>query len=481
VTVRSAANMTEGLQSANSKSKRDDADRSILGPKAHLALFSWCQILVYFDRGVVAGMLDYITKEVEGVESNLRAGLLAGMFMIGYMIASPLFVRLSQNSRSWTVYAIIIGLVVLAVSAIATYFAWNSFPALLMMRLVSGTGEAAFCSLAPAIIDDAAPTGKKSLYVGLYFTFLYVGYGLGTAACFPFTSWETGKLLFLAEAAMIVPLVAVFAYLRNRFAVPENIQEQTRASSEGGSLVSQLKVVMRQKTFLLFSLGYGAYFFAFGAFAFWTPLVMAHIYPDQQSVAAIGFGGVTIVTGIVGTAMGGYIMDVVCHRLASKESFRNHPHDTIRVLSGSIICTTLVLGGMLFTFPAAFAPNIYIFLVFFAAGTLLLFSITAPVNIAIMYSVPSALKAQAMAVSVGISHVVGDFPSPFVVGGIIDLTNHKTAMLCTSGVLAVSAILWGLGGRSAKEQGDDAAVSSEEFTKPTVLTQSEQIEAVSRI
>jgi hypothetical protein len=90
-------------------------------------------------------------------------------------------------------------------------------------------------------------------------------------------------------------------------------------------------------------------------------------------------------------------------------------------------------------------------------GTLLLFSITAPVNIAIMYSVPTALKSQAMAVSTGLSHLIGDFPSPFAVGALIDATNETMAMIFTSLVLVVPAGLWAAAGWVAQKQGDAVA------------------------
>ena len=423
-----------------SKPKDEFGGKGMLGPKAHLALFCWCQILVYFDRGVVSGMVDQITREVPGADSKFLAGFLGGMFMVGYMIASPLFVRLSQNSRSWKVYAILIGLGALAASAVSTYFAWNSYIALLFLRMLSGAGEAAFCSLAAPIIDESAPTGKKSLYVGIYFMFLYVGFGAGSASCFVFSSWETGRVLFLAEAALVVLCIAVFAVLRKRFKVPETTRDDI------GGLADQLKVVFTQRVFMLLSLGYGAFFFAFGAFAFWVPTVIKHVYPESVGIADLGFGAVTIVSGIVGTAAGGILMEIVSRRFAEKARLRGFSNDVIQVLAGVAICAVIVFGGMLFTFPAVFTSNIYIFLLFFAVGTLLLFSSTAPLNIAIMYSVPAALKPQAMAVSIGLSHLIGDFPSPFVVGAIIDAAGYQLAMVFTSAVLILPVVLWLLAG-----------------------------------
>jgi MFS family permease len=430
---------------SQNKTKQDMRGRNMLSAIAHLALFCWCQVLVYYDRGIISGMVDHITQEVPGAESKFLAGFLGGMFMVGFMVASPLFVRLSQISRSWKLYAIIIGLGALAVSAVLTYFAWQSFIALLMLRMVSGAGEAAFCSLAAPIIDESAPVGKKSLYVGLYFMFIYVGFGAGSASCFVFDSWESGRILFLGEASLVVICMAVFGLLRNRFQVPESNREET------GGLMNQLKVVITKPVFLLLSLGYGAFFFAFGAFAFWTPTVIKHLYPDSKGVADLGFGAVTIITGIIGTAAGGMLMEVVSKRLSSRKSLSSFAMDSIQVLAGVVICAVLVFSGMLFTFPAVFSPNVYIFLLFFAVGTLLLFSTTAPVNIAIMYSVPPALKSQAMAVSTVLSHLLGDFPSPFVIGAFIDGVGYKIAIVITSAFLILPVALWLGAGYQAKK------------------------------
>lgn len=442
------------------KAKQDVPGRNILSARAHLALFCWCQTLVYFDRGVISGMVDPITLEVPGANSKFLAGFLGGMFMVGYMVASPLFVRLSQISREWKIYAITIGLGALAISSILSYFMWNSFVALLLLRMLSGAGEAAFCSLAAPIIDESAPVGKKNLFVGIYFMFLYVGYGAGSATCFVFDKWESGRILFLGEAALVIICMIVFSALRNRFMIPDSNREET------GGLLEQLKVVITKPVFLLLSIGYGAFFFAFGAFAFWTPTVIKHLYPESKGVADLGFGAVTVITGIVGTAAGGMLMEFLSRRLASRKALANFPDDCIRVLTGVLICAVLVFSGMLFTFPAVFSPNVYIFLLFFAVGTLLLFSTTAPVNIAIMYSVPPLLKSQAMAVSTGLSHLLGDFPSPFVIGALIDSIGYQMAIITTSAILLLPVGFWLAAGYYSKQLGQDQADMTEQ--KPQV-------------
>jgi MFS family permease len=429
--------------------------KNYLSPVQHLVLFCVCQTLVYYDRGVLAGMMKYIEIELGGL-SGTQSGLLPSMFMVGFMIASPLCVRLSQKGRDWQVYTIIMGLCVLVVSSVVTYFVAMSYAGLLVARLISGVGEAAFCSLAPPIIDTAAPVGRKSLYVGIYFMFLYVGYGLGSGICCLFDSWQRGRVLYLAGAGLVALCIGAFTLLRKRFLIPEGA-----VSAVTGSLIHQLKVVFTKSVFVLLCVGYGFFFFTFGAFAFWIPTYLAKEYPDQKMLADLGFGAVTCLTGIIGTVVGGALMELISARLSKRDKFKTLSHDHIMVVSGCIICCVLVFSGMLFTIPAVFTSSIYIFFIFFALGTLLLFSTTAPVNIAIMYSVPASLKAQAMAVSVGVSHLIGDFPSPSITGVMIDNFGFKAAILAVSGVLVIPTALWALSGYLSKTQGDLATESQQ--------------------
>ncbi|KAF4728596.1 Protein spinster 3, partial [Perkinsus olseni] len=79
-------------------------------PKAHLVFFTSCYILIFFDRGLIAG-LNLHLKETLSL-TNFEAGVIGGMFILGYVIASPLFAILGQVSRVWTIRSICIGLVV---------------------------------------------------------------------------------------------------------------------------------------------------------------------------------------------------------------------------------------------------------------------------------------------------------------------------------------------------------------------------------
>jgi MFS transporter, Spinster family, sphingosine-1-phosphate transporter len=415
-----------------------------LGSTAHLVIFCACQVAVYFDRGVIAGLLSYMKKEVHGINSDFQAGLVPGIFMVGYMFTSPFFVRLSQVSEEWQVYSITMGLGCLVLASLLTYFVSSSYAGILVARLLSGAGEAAFCSLAPAIIDNAAPFGKKSFYVGIYFSFLYVGFGLGNGVCALFSTWDAGRILFLGEAALIAACIAILLVLRKRLCLvvsdPDNVLDDQSVSRVG--LLAQIKTVMSQVLFVLLCVGYGMFFFTFGGLASWLPTYLKNTYIGHDSMADMGLGVTICLTGIVGTGSGGLLMDLVCKRVSQQTRFVGFNTEYIRVFSGAVISAALACVAMIFTVPALYSPSISVFFIFFAIGCLLMCSITAPINTAIMHSVPFALKAQSMALSIALSHLIGDFPSPFVIGALMDATNYKTAILVTSSVLVVPTILW---------------------------------------
>ena len=179
-----------------------------------------------------------------------------------------------------------------------------------------------------------------------------------------------------------------------------------------GGLGAQLIHVLKQVPFTLLSLGYGFFFYMVGGLAFWTPTVVQAHWNTSHVTATLGFGIVTIISGIVGTVLGGKLMDVMTRRSLSNSELASLPTESLRAYVGSHLSAWLTLASLVFVLPAMFVPSEYIFFAMLFAAELLLFATTAPTNIAVMCSVPDVLRSQALAVNIAISHIVGDFPSP---------------------------------------------------------------------
>ena len=63
---------------------------------------------------------------------------------------------------------------------------------------------------------------------------------------------------------------------------------------------------------------------------------------------------------------------------------------------------------------------------------------------ALMNSVSDDLRGQANAVAIFFMHLLGDFPSPYIIGIIVDASGHLTAAIFTYAWLGWSVIFWGI-------------------------------------
>ena len=77
-----------------------------------------------------------------------------------------------------------------------------------------------------------------------------------------------------------------------------------RASTAAGGLHASLAAylsLMRRGPYLLMVLGYAAYTFGLGGLSFWMPTFLQQVRGMPADQATTGFGGIVVVTGILGT------------------------------------------------------------------------------------------------------------------------------------------------------------------------------------
>ena len=115
-----------------------------LRPLAVLAVFTVVMLLTYFDRGALAASLDLLEEQI-GLNET-QGGLLGTVFMIGYVVSSPLFAWAADGFRP--LYLMAAGLLIWCGSVVATAFAFQ-YPLMVAARSVTGIGEASFLCLAP--------------------------------------------------------------------------------------------------------------------------------------------------------------------------------------------------------------------------------------------------------------------------------------------------------------------------------------------
>lgn len=406
---------------------------TLRSPAAILALLTLLNFVNYLDRFLVTAVAPKIQDEL-GM-SNAAIGLITSAFMFGYFLTSPAFGWLGDRHRRKGLIAA--GVAVWSLATAASGLA-ASFGAMFVARVFVGIGEASYASLAPTIIDDIAPAEKKNRYLAIFYLATPVGSALGFILggllehrygwrnAF-FVAGGPGALLALATLIIHEP--------------------ERRRAKAAKAAASPYPVLARHRLYVLAVGGYVAQTFALGGFVAWAPQYLTRALGMELHEADFWLGAVAVATGFAGTGVGGYWADrmrgdrvIVCIRICA---------------ISSVLATPFAALCLMMRAPASF-------FVVAALCELSLFLSVAPINAAVMGSVPAWVRASAMAVSIFAIHLLGDLISPPLIGAIADAAGGggdgiRLGMYLTPAAFAVSAVVWIVGARSKPAPVEGAA------------------------
>jgi MFS family permease len=293
-------------------------------------------------------------------------------------------------------------------------------------RVLVGIGEASYASISPSLISDAWEPSRRNNALSLYYTAIPVGCALGfILGGIIAANWGWRYAFYLAGAPGLLLALSILPF-----------KEPLRGESEAivtpvvrGPGVADLLGLFNNGRYVLTVGGYIAYTFALGAFSFWGPTFLEKAHGFSTVRADSLFGGIIIVTGLVGTLLGG-----VLATLWRKKHVAGY--------AWLISLTTLVAIPSSFLALTAVRTDITIATLTFSI--LLLFMSTGPVNTLILESVSVNLRSSAMALSIFLIHLFGDLWSPEIVGRLADWLGQdlKKSMLILPTALLVSGLLW---------------------------------------
>jgi MFS family permease len=139
-----------------------------------LLILTFINLFNYLDRYVVSALVESLRKVPELDLTDARAGLLMTGFVVVYMLASPVFGALGdKRSRP---RLISFGVAVWSVATMLGGLA-HSFFSLFAARAAVGIGEAAYATIAPALLADYYPKDRR----GRVFAFFYAAIPIGSA------------------------------------------------------------------------------------------------------------------------------------------------------------------------------------------------------------------------------------------------------------------------------------------------------------
>jgi predicted MFS family arabinose efflux permease len=187
-----------------------------------------------------------------------------------------------------------------------------------------------------------------------------------------------------------------------------------------------LRRVFRSPTWRLNTAATALMTFTLGGLAFWMPLFLQRERGLGSGEANTIFGGITVVAGLLGTLVGGYLGD----RAQAKG------HGGYFRVSG----WGLLLGAP-FALVLPYLPSIELLFACAFVAEFLLFLNTGPLNAALVACVPPFLRAGAVAINVFFIHLLGDAFSPTLMGIVSDWRDLSLAIALTAIPVAAGGLL----------------------------------------
>jgi MFS family permease len=395
----------------------------IKNPRAILVLLTGLNFLNYLDRFVLSAVLKPLKDDLQ--LSHLVGGSLGFVFLLGFFATSPLFGLWSDRAREGgRKNLIVLGVLVWSAATIASGLARGPW-SLIAARAVVGVGEASYVTIAPTLIDDVAPPGKKGSWLAIFYTAIPVGSAMGyiVGGVVQSLTHDWRKAFFVAGVPGIV--LALLCLLL--------VEPPSSGPRERPDFFRALGVLFSRPLYRATVLGQCAYTFAIGGFAFWAPDYVATRYEIESGRASSVFGLVTVLGGLVGTLAGGWLGDRATR----------HRRDDDDVTRGSLTVTAISVGLAVPIAAAAIkAPTANVFYAIVLPCQIALFIPNGPFNLAVLRSVPTELRASAMAWSIFAMHLLGDLWSPLLIGAVADHAPMAWAMLICPAGFALAALLW---------------------------------------
>ncbi len=368
------------------------------GALASLFVLFAINLANYMDRYLVTTLAGPIESEFHIGDAEF--GLLVSVFVVVYMLASPLCGYVADRVQRRFVIS---GAVALWSVATALASQATSFGQMLGLRGGVGIGESGYNAAGQALLTDLFPEDKRNRVMAIFNLAMPVGSAIGFALAGvlpPHVGGWRNACLVAGTPGVLLALLAMM--LPGTDAATRNPPKDGPGHATDHGTWSAYVALMKDPVFMTNTFGFAMQSFSLGGLAVWATPFLQRTHHMEHEDAALWAGGIVVVSGIVGTALGALCADAFAKR-------------------GLIPVYALVTGvGYLVA-----APLLYVGLFQsdrnWALGCLFLSMIgsflgTGPSNAIVAARAPALHRATAFALVVLILHLFGDAASPPLLG-----------------------------------------------------------------
>lgn len=385
-----------------------------------LGLLLCVNLVNYLDRQVLYSLLPLIQTDLS--LNDAQAGWLASAFMLVYMIAAPPIGYLADRGgrKLWIAGGIALWSLATAGSGLAATYAQLFFA-----RAAVGIGESCYGSISPSFVAEHFPANERGWVLALFSMAIPVGSALGYVA-----GGSIGQAWGWRKAFWVVGIPGlILAALALKLREPRETSPHEGKASRSDAVSGYLKL-FRIPSFTLVTLAGAAMTYALGGLAVWMPSFFHRTWGLSVGQAGTLFGGITVVSGIIGSLAGGWLADWGL-KFNSRSYF--------------IVSGTGLLVGMPLAIYSVLAGSLHSAIAFIFLAEFFVFLNMGPLNAIIISVTDQKSRSMAFAANIFIIHALGDAISPAIIGSVSDRVGLKAALIgALSALGAASAFcLWG--------------------------------------
>src|SRR5713226_4573983 len=386
-----------------------------LYPRTALALLTALNLLNYIDRSELFAVQPLVQAEFH--LTNAEVGYLTSAFLLFYMVAAPFTGPLADRYSRKVI--IVLGAIFWSGLTLLTAVT-HTYRELLVRHTLVGIGEATFVTIAPTFVADLFPEEKRGRILGVFYLAIPVGTALGYLLGGKLAPHHGWRFPFYIAAAPGFLLALAVLFLKE----PERGQFDSLKSTPERTTVLGLA---RNTAFLTSTLGMAAMTFSLGGIQVWMPQFLYSERHYSLESANLMFGLIIVADGILAALAGGWLGDYLLRRMKGAYYFVSAVGMALGV--PAMIVALFVQGRVMI--PAI------------AVSAFFLLLNTAPLNAAVINSVDAHIRATALAVNIFIIHLLGDMPSPTMMGWVADRGSlQKAFILPVIAMVVSSAILF---------------------------------------
>lgn len=411
-----------------------------LQPNFFFHVTSFVNLLNYLDRSIIPGSInqinDFIQKDLNTDQPDIFVGFLQAAFVVGFVVGFVLFGKLIPVYSRFTITGIGCSVWIIASLMSGISFYSGSYVFLFFSRVLSGFCEASMQCTIPPWIQSTAPPAQRGKWLGIFYTAIPVGTALGYAYSAAFSETAGWEWAFFVEAIVMLPFVLFMFFIAKYYPVGStgpiepaedvkltlvpNFRSHVEAVSAPAATAGEtVGAVIGQPVFLWLTLSVAAQIGVMvGISTFGASILVGLGFFNQQAAASSAFGTVLLLSGLVGTPIGGLMLDrLLGHLSTAGESPAQRNAALHRIALFAIAMTSAGLATLCL---GLLANDAGAFLFALGVGVALMVTINPATNMAVMLCVDPQHRVVAIAANILCLHVFGDVPAPIIVGLIKD-------------------------------------------------------------